>query len=1429
MAGGNYMNIIVDRTVSQIQSNEDGYISQEHHSLSDFDSEQGYVLLGEPGMGKTTEFSEEATRVDGLFIPVRRFINRDIENHPEWRNKLLFLDGLDEARAGGGDPREVIDKVVSQLEILDPPKFRLSCRSGSWLRINDLNELSSLLVADTIPVLQLNPLNYDDISKIVSHHREDARDFIQEVRQYGMEAFLWNPQLLTLLLKSVETRGWPDSPTMVFEEACKELVTERNREHGASHSFDSLPNHNSVLSAAGQLSALMLIANKAGWSVDYTDDPEILSLRDVEETDRDVLRAALDSKVFEGNLSRRVPLHRLLTEYLGARYLHKKIQDGLSVQRVFAFLLGYDGTLLPDLRGLAAWLAALNHKARSALIHADPVAVAFNGDASSFGLEERQELLNNLEQSIDLTYTWPSAAALGALVGNQGTSLVWELTGLPVRSDNRQMLVYQLLRGVSQRYSGMGLDKRLVPDVQPEISRKNLLNIVYDPSWQEDVRCEALRTLNLILVGKSNRKTTFGKLLSDLQRDLLPDENNDLRGTILDLLYPTELSPSELWAYLVERAVAYRHNIYLEFWDRLIDRARANEIRELLDSLCDLASEVIPKLANHRLTSIVPGLLARGLDLFGDELDISDLYRWFKLVESDVQTSQLVSIDSSDRPDKRNDEANTVIRNWLSKRETIQRALIEHDLVTQESKISSNRTIGLKFVGTNTPVGFRSWCLARATELSDAHPIAAERLAWWSVWMEAGWEDPLSDEKVGQMVSYIPSLREWNRKRLSGRDRAEQEKAEWSNKLAKIRAANRIRRQKDLDPIRQQKTELAKGKCSPELLHRLATIYFNGLATRGKDPNSQLMAYLEGDMSLVQAALAGFRSMLDRDELPDLDQIAQLHENDKMSYFTLPFLAGMEEENDSIIDSLSERGRRRVLGFYLVTDRPMVPATPRGENLPNLFTFYENYHPIWYENALKYYPEAVADSLVAIHNACVRAKLSPNRYLYEMAYNRAYFRVAQLAVTRMFSVFPTKCNERQLESLRVVLWSAILARGMSSEELREIVLMRLQRKNMDIAQRAQWLSAGVYAARDQCIPLLEEFISAGEESRIHHVLSFLVPDRGKLILRNVKDWRSEEISLLIRALGRRVQRPDFQEGAHILSNEEINRNKFGSLLVPWLQELIIRSDTDTIDALDSLATDPDLAAWTREIVRAQEEQGQRRRAANRPDLNPEQVQKTLQGGPPASAADLAALTFEVLDELADRIRTGQTNDWRQYWYWDHKTKKPTRTKDEDDCRDILLSDLKAILHQHGIDAQPEGRYADEKRADIRVSYKSNFSIPIEIKKNSHRKIWHGISEQLVPKYTRDPNSDGHGIYLVLWFGSDRKYMKMLPSSGGIPKKPKELKKMLEEQLDPALKKRINVVVIDVSLSDKFIKGENIGSPLGPGLLSSFKNIHAFFP
>ena len=173
--------MLVERTVSRWR--EGRWVSQ-GKKLSDFRSASGYVLLGEPGSGKSEAFElERGNDENGVKVTALRFIRRSLDAHPEWRHGTLLIDGLDEVRAQGGDPREPLDALVCRLEQLGKPTFRLSCREDSWLGRNDFRELASVVDGDDLHLLRLDPLTGQDAPPDTDRRRSPgSRGFPVESR-----------------------------------------------------------------------------------------------------------------------------------------------------------------------------------------------------------------------------------------------------------------------------------------------------------------------------------------------------------------------------------------------------------------------------------------------------------------------------------------------------------------------------------------------------------------------------------------------------------------------------------------------------------------------------------------------------------------------------------------------------------------------------------------------------------------------------------------------------------------------------------------------------------------------------------------------------------------------------------------------------------------------------------------------------------------------------------------------------------------------------------------------------------------------------------------------------------------------------------------------------------------------------------------------
>ena len=227
-------------------------------------------------------------------------------------------------------------------------------------------------------------------------------------------------------------------------------------------------------------------------------------------------------------------------------------------------------------------------------------------------------------------------------------------------------------------------------------------------------------------------------------------------------------------------------------------------------------------------------------------------------------------------------------------------------------------------------------------------------------------------------------------------------------------------------------------------------------------------------------------------------------------------------------------------------------------------------------------------------------------------------------------------------------------------------------------------------------------------------------------------------------------------------------------------------------SLQGLIDDPRLARWQDRLKLAHERQRIAHRDASYCHASINDVQQTLNNNAPANAADLAALLVDRFDDISDNVRGDNSNVWRQFWNED-RYGRPTGAKTEDSCRDSLLAALKALLPAE-VDAAPEGRYAADKRADIRVSCR-DFNVPAEIKKGSHPDLWSAMHRQLIGKYTTDPATSGYGIYLVLWFGAN---MTKTPPGGERLTTPEELRQRLEQDLTAEEARKISVIVIDVT-------------------------------
>ena len=571
-----------------------------------------------------------------------------------------------------------------------------------------------------------------------------------------------------------------------------------------------------------------------------------------------------------------------------------------------------------------------------------------------------------------------------------------------------------------------------------------------------------------------------------------------------------------------------------------------------------------------------------------------------------------------------------------------------------------------------------------------------------------------------------------------------------------------------LDRIRSNEAALRENRAAPDLLHQVAEKYFGFLFSEDDGPKA-IEESLRGDRNLTNASLEGLRGTVDREDVPEGAEILCLRARDQMHYLGLPFLAGLAEIERTVPEEdasqWSDSRIRRALAFYHCTLHP-------------------DYQPQWYRQLLAARPKIVAEVQVPFVTSELHSRREVIYKLKELAHDPDHASLARYASLPLLKSFPTRCNLSQIEHLDYLLWAA--TQHADRVSLQELIKSKLSRRSMNDAQRVHWLAAGVIIAPGAYDDRLRDFVQ-GREGRIRHLVTFFENRRQV----SFDESRIALLEFLISLLGSYIGPRQRLRG----EGDETTMQGF-SLVHQLIHNLPASPTKDASDALGRLLANPALSRWRDTLSRAQDAQRVTWRDASYRHPTIEQVCQTLNDGTPANAAGLADLVMDRLDKIARKIRGGPTSDWRQYWNVDQYN-RPTCEKPEDACRDNLLSDLQNRLEQLDIDAQPEGRYTNDKRSDIRV-YFGGSNVPVEIKKNSHHELWSSMRNQLIAKYTIDPDTDGYGIYLVFWFGKDR---TQPPPSGTRPATAKELKERLEATLSPDEAHKISVCVIDVSRPD----------------------------
>lgn len=605
--------VYVDRLFTELDPSKNRDREQpQPMPLRNFYNRNAFVVIGDPGAGKTESFKKAAKgEVNAQYTTVRNFLNLKLKR---FQDKTLFLDALDEMRSRSEDGMTVIDRVQARLDELDRPRFRLSCRAQDWYGDSDINSLATVAPDRKLVVLKIEPLGITEIKKIVSAIGADPQGFIEEAKNKGVYSLLDNPLTLKMILKVVGQGQWPKTRSELFKKATEILSKEENKDHRRSRRTTILPEQ--LFTAAGYLSTVILCAGLKGVALEEgAADSDFISTKYL-GYEFEHLDLAARSRLFSSQGAERVsPRHRAIAEYLAAEYLSSRISDGLPIKRIISLITGYDGGTLSDLRGVYAWLICFCNQHAYSLISIDPLDLFHNGDIFLLTPSDKRQLIYSsvdVVQQNRMSYDEiRDSKYIGSLASPEMESVFREI----LEDKNQPPVALDIV--IKAIYQGRSF---------PSLGNL-LLRLARDDFFQDTLRLYALETFERICPEK---KEDLRALLDDIHAGHVQDTDCSLRGMLLGFLYPEVVGPDEIAKYLIEEPSRHINEYTMWVGHNFVPATPSADIPKLIDMI-DHGSIKVGRRHRHIRERLIGSLLLKGLDYIGDSISPERLYRWLGL------------------------------------------------------------------------------------------------------------------------------------------------------------------------------------------------------------------------------------------------------------------------------------------------------------------------------------------------------------------------------------------------------------------------------------------------------------------------------------------------------------------------------------------------------------------------------------------------------------------------------------------------------------------------------------------------------------------------------------------------------------------------------------------------------------------------------
>jgi hypothetical protein len=1303
-------------------------------------------VLAEPGMGKSELIRELGRRLGVEPVSAVRFMLSKDPLRFVRSDVPLLIDGLDEAMARReGD---AVDTVLAQLEEAGSPTFILTCRSREWQARSETN-LRQLYGTDPA-VFSLEPLSRDEATAFLEqrHPRADVSNVLDHLDMHKLRDLYRNPLTLGLMGRVAESDSQlPSSRAALFERVCVLIWPEHDRDR-QDERLAQLTEHE-ALEAAGAISAALLFAGAeavsiAGKAQVQEGDLQLTALAALPCAG--AVRAIFSSNLFVGlGTSRAKPIHRVIAEFLAARWLAARATSPRAQRRLLAQFHG-SGAVPASLRGVHAWLAYHSASMAERVIAADPYGVLRYGETTSLNPSQADRLFQAMEAlAEDDPYfrasDWDNVTAGGLMIDAMRGKIDSVVASAASNSHLRSLLIEGL--------NGTPLASALAPTLEAVLLSEDRFY-----SEREDA-AEALLP---------HREADWWRVAIASLREQGTEDATRLARNLIEMIgcaVPNALLVETIFAEmgltvdpLSQPKKGRRHTA--RNYNRIITAIGVERLPEVLDLITDY-STLVPRgdWANEGdVADLAARLILRAIDESAvGPAEAPALWRWLGIIEHATRY----------RRDSKRDVATA-----LAEHVALRRAVQLHALYVDRRGVSLWRAevdLQRRLVGLSMRVGDAGWLLER---LEDAdNKDKALRDDWCDLLRIAHHHDgyePGALESAKRFARGDRQLLAFARRLENPKKPAWQVKQE--REAAKRARKERVRKEEDRRWFAAHKSALRAGDLNQIVPTAKTYLGFAGRGNRELPAAERLVEWLGPE--LADDALAGLDAVLHRSDLPSIAQITVGFAGGTIYNFCFAIMAGLlarRRRGQGFTDLSAEV---RLTGLLLCyNDRGWCS----DDDLSEL------------RDALEALVLSTPEARIAFARLWVEPSLATGRShvtgLYMLANGEAWQSTGGALADEWLLRFPDVPDSVEAVLVDCLTHSGELSKLEAVAEERSTSVFR------SFDHMLAWLAIDVLVRFEKVRRDLDG-IGARHPNFIWFLRNRLqLERRGEMLPLSITqaEWIWTEF---------RAQWPH----ATLEGSGSGNTNDYDA--TDFLRALLARiandSSVEAGEALQALIAGPE-DSYSELIRHMAAEQRQKRAEEDFSPLTPTGLGELLADGPPSNADDLKALVIEELTIAQAKLVGEDIDEVRDFWT------DAGIPRDENRCRDRLAAMIGPELMRYDIQRITEADMPMTKRADLAFA-RGPMQMPMEVKGQWHKEVWDAAAGQLDLQYLIDWRSDQRGIYCVLWFGNvpskTGRRLKAHPGWIDAPKTAEEMRTMLIARIPEARRSLIAVVVLDLT-------------------------------